>query len=77
MMGGGWGVFGAGMGLWGLLWMALLIGLPLYVAYTLLDRDSGEEERRPLSILRERYARGELSEEEFERRRQQLESTNR
>nr|WP_255291596.1 SHOCT domain-containing protein [Natrinema sp. CBA1119] len=31
------------------------------------------DDSRPLSVFRERYARGELSDEEFERRRKQLE----
>ncbi|WP_181693425.1 SHOCT domain-containing protein [Natronomonas sp. LN261] len=73
MGGGGWGLFGGGMGLWGLLWMGLLIGVPLYLGYALLNSDSEEKNGRPLSVLRERYARGELSEEEFQRRRKQLE----
>jgi putative membrane protein len=73
MGGGGWGLFGGGMGLWGLLWMGLLIAVPLYLAYSLLGSDSGGSDSRPLSVLRERYARGELSDEEFERRRKQLE----
>ena len=38
MMGGGWGLFGGAMGLWGLLWMGLLVAVPLYVAYALLNR---------------------------------------
>lgn len=75
MGGGGWGLFGGGMGLWGVLWMGVLLAVALYVAYALLERASGPggEERRPRSVLRERYARGELSDEEFERRRDQLE----
>ena len=77
MMGGGWGLFGVGMGLWGLLWMGLLIGVPLYVVYSLLDSGSEQDERGSLSVLRERYARGELSDEEFERRRSRLESSER
>ena len=75
MMGGGWGLFGGTMGLWGLLWMGLLIGIPVYLVYALLTRESGDRENRPLSVLRERYARGELSDEEFEQRRTQLEQT--
>jgi putative membrane protein len=75
MSGGGWGLFGGGMGLWGLLWMGLLLALPLYLGYSLLNRESGGNESRPLSVLRERYARGELSDEEFERRREQLEQS--
>jgi len=76
MMGGsGWGLFGGAMGLWGLLWMGLLIVVPLYIVYALLNRGSGGNEERSLSVLRERYARGELSDEEFDRRRKQLERT--
>ncbi|WP_265110003.1 SHOCT domain-containing protein [Halosolutus halophilus] len=75
MGGGGWGLFGGGMGLWGLLWMGLLLAIPLYIAYKLLDRASGENDTRPLSVLRERYARGELTDEEFEQRRKQLEQS--
>ncbi|MEF8786088.1 MAG: SHOCT domain-containing protein [Haloarculaceae archaeon] len=82
MGGGGWGLFGGSMGLWGLLWMGLLIAVPLAVVYSLLTRgsDAGEERprreaERPRSLLRERYARGEIDEEEFRRRRNQLERT--
>jgi putative membrane protein len=75
MMGGGWGLFGGTMGLWGLLWMGLLIAVPLYIVYALLDQDSGGNDERSLSVLRERYARGELSDDEFDRRRKQLERT--
>ncbi|MFD1599958.1 SHOCT domain-containing protein [Halobellus rarus] len=42
MMGGsGWGLFGGAMGLWGLLWMGLLIAVPLYLVYALFDQGSG------------------------------------
>jgi putative membrane protein len=75
MMGGGWGLFGGAMGLWGLLWMGLLFAVPLYILYALLNRGSGENDEQPLSVLRERYARGELSDDEFDRRRTQLERT--
>lgn len=75
MMGGGWGLFGGAMGLWGLLWMGLLIAVPLYLVYALLNRGSDGNEEQSLSVLRERYARGELSDDEFDRRRKQLERT--
>ena len=75
MIGGGWGLFGGAVGLWGLLWMGLLIAVPLYLIYVLLNRESGGNDEQPLSVLRERYARGELSDDEFDRRRKQLERT--
>ncbi|MFP4625654.1 MAG: SHOCT domain-containing protein [Natronomonas sp.] len=37
------------------------------------DASGGEDDQRPLSVLRERYARGEISDDEFDRRREQLE----
>jgi putative membrane protein len=73
--GGGWGFFGGGMGLWGLLWMGVLLAVPLYLGYSLLNRSSGRNDSQPLSVLRERYARGELTDEEFEQRREQLEQS--
>lgn len=73
MMNGGWGLFGGAMGLWGLLWMGLLLAIPLYLLFTLGSRRVDGTDERPLSVLRERYARGELSDDEFERRREQLE----
>jgi putative membrane protein len=76
-MGGGWGLFGGGMGPRGLLWMGLLIAVPLYLVYALLNRGTDGDDERPLSVLRERYARGELADDEFERRREQLERTGR
>ncbi|MDS0474642.1 SHOCT domain-containing protein [Natrinema sp. 1APR25-10V2] len=73
MMGGGWGLFGGTMGLWGLLWMGLLIAIPLYLVLALTRRGRDGTDEQPLSVLRERYASGELSDDEFERRREQLE----
>ena len=72
-MGGGGGLFGGAMGLWGLLWMGLLIAIPLYLVVALARRDGDRSDERPLWVLRERYARGELSDDEFERRRERLE----
>lgn len=82
MMGGGsWGLVGGTMGVIGLLWMGLLLAVPLYLVYAVLG-GHGARERAPggdvelsLSALRERYARGELSDDEFERRRDRLERT--
>ena len=72
MGGGGWGLFGGTMGLLGVLWMVLLLAVPAYLVYALLVRDGDDGADRPLTVLRERYARGELSDEEFEQRRERL-----
>jgi putative membrane protein len=66
----GWGW---GMVLFGLLWMALLVGLPVYLAYRLLARTrTSDTEDSALAVLEERYARGEIDDDEFERRRRRL-----
>lgn len=70
----GWGLWGWGMMLFGILWMALIIGLPIYLVYWLATRSQadGPNEDRALVTLREQYARGEIDDEEFERRRGHL-----
>ncbi|MFC6873899.1 SHOCT domain-containing protein [Halobellus marinus] len=72
---GGWGLFGGTMGFVGLLWMGLFLGVPLFLVYAYLDRRSDDRDERPLVVLRERYARGELSDDEFEERREKLDRT--
>jgi|AntRauTorcE11898_2_1112593.scaffolds.fasta_scaffold00941_13 putative membrane protein len=70
----GWGAWGWGMMLFGLLWMALLIGLPVYFVYWLAtpSRTDSQTADPALAILQKRYARGEIDDEEFERRRARL-----
>jgi putative membrane protein len=64
----------------GLIFVVLIIGL---IAYGMgwrpdfMSRDHhrsgmGNEDRLPLDILRERYARGEISKEEYEEMRRDL-----
>jgi len=73
-MGGGMGGFGWGPLLWSLLLLSvvLIVG---YGAYTRGRAPAPEQSQTDtaLSTLRSRYARGELSEEEFEERRRRLE----
>lgn len=73
MMGGGmWGSGG-----YGLLWMALFwVGTALLVVWAVrqFGGGSGERsERRPLEILEERFAKGEIDRDEFEERKRVLE----
>lgn len=71
MAGWGWGMM-----LFGLPWMTLLIALPVYFVYWLVTRSQtdGHTADSALVILREQYARGEIDDEEFDRRRDRLTS---
>jgi putative membrane protein len=77
MMGGGWGGMG-GLGSFGMLgggmflWPLLLVGLVLLFVYGTNRGESASGQDTALAELRERYARGELSDEEFESRRRSL-----
>jgi putative membrane protein len=77
MMGGGWGGMGGlgGFGMLGggmFLWPLLLIGLVLLFVYGTNLEESSSGPDSALAELRERYARGEFSDEEFEARRSSL-----
>lgn len=73
MMGGaGFGMLGGGMFLGPL----LLIGLVILIVYGLPNGSERQSDNEALETLRERYARGEIDDEEFEKRRQLLEERN-
>lgn len=59
---------GFGGGLMWLFWIALIVAV-VWGAKSLIG---GEHRRSPLEILEERYARGEIDHDEFERRRDDL-----
>lgn len=72
---GGW--FGGGMPM--MIMMAIFWGLVIWGAFVILRKvaRSGQEARTvlmqsPIEIAKERYARGEISQEEFERMKQDL-----
>lgn len=72
MWGGGYGMIG------GLIMMLLFWGIVIALIYVVVkwmsDRQGGGSRRDAMDILRERYASGEIDEEEFERRRKVLEA---
>jgi putative membrane protein len=70
---GGTGMSGAGFGgggWWLVLLVALLVVGVVVAALYLTSREGGED--GALTVLRERYAAGDLDDEEFERRRERL-----
>ena len=79
----GW-MFDGGVGmLFGAFWMILMWGIPLLLIVALLkylfakprDKDGSEvrpEQKTPLDILKETYARGEISRDEYLQKRDDL-----
>ena len=79
---GGFGIFAivatlVGLAFWGLVIVALILGVRWLIRQNSQDRyagppPAGPAAEDPLEVLRHRYARGEIDEEEFERRRKTL-----
>ena len=70
--GGGWGWFGiVHMVLW---WFLIILGIMVLAKWLFGSSGSSRsaESDRALSILRERYARGEIDKQEFDARRRDL-----
>jgi putative membrane protein len=70
---GGWG-FGMGLGMW-IFWILLVVVIVVLIR-VLSGAGNGPaapSQESPIEILRARYARGEIDEEEFRRRRHELE----
>lgn len=69
---GGWGWMGGAMWVFWILLIVVVVVLVKALAGGGPDA-STERHETPLEILKARYARGEISEEEFHRRRDELE----
>jgi putative membrane protein len=75
-----WGDYGWGMGFgWGmgwlffiLFWVLILLGIVYLIKLISRDGRARTEEETPLDILRRRYAKGEISKEDFEKMREDL-----
>ena len=69
-----WGTAGSGTLLTTLLWVLLLVAVVAAVLYLLTRLVDGRHPTGPgaVSVLERRYARGEIDDEEFERRRDRL-----
>ena len=70
-----------GMGWWmlfGSIWFVIFWGLIIWAVVTVVSKSAGGQpsqapgEESPLDIAKKRYARGEISKEEFERLREDL-----
>lgn len=71
---GNWG-WGGGMGLGMVLfWGALIAVIVLVVRALGNDATARKDDKTPLQILKERYARGEIGKDEFEQKQRDLET---
>ncbi|WP_380680112.1 SHOCT domain-containing protein [Salinigranum sp. GCM10025319] len=72
-----WGTAGTGFGLvWPLLLLGLVVAAFVVGVYLLRRLDAeGTVDSDALTVLRGRYARGEIDDEEFQRRRARLEGS--
>ena len=75
---GNWGMGWFGMILMMVFWILVIIGLVFLIKWLIQTTSSGNTDRRTgpkaIDILEERYARGEISKEEFETIKQDLQS---
>jgi putative membrane protein len=71
MDGYGYGM-GSGMWIFGLIfWILILVGLVLLIKY-LWEGGGARKEESALEILKKKYARGEISKEEFEEKKKDM-----
>jgi len=70
--------FGGGMGGGWLIWI-VLIGMVIWVVYTIVNKNQQQstttspQEKDAIEILKERYAKGDISKEEYESKKRDLE----
>jgi putative membrane protein len=68
---GGWPMMHYGYGGW-LMWLILLIVVAMAIYYIVQTQRSGSIRETPLEILKKRYAKGEISKEEYDRLKRDL-----
>jgi putative membrane protein len=70
------GYFFHGGGFMWVFWILIIVGIFFLVQNMMRgnSEQSSTNKESPLEILKKRYARGEIEEEEYERRRKELES---
>ena len=79
MFGYGFGPFGILAGIFSFIWWILIIVLIVWAIRSLVGRrhlhgcNFAGEEKTPLDILKERYAKGEINKQEFEEKKKDLE----
>lgn len=73
----GWPMAPWGMGWFGgiamvVFWVAVIVGIVLLIRWLVTSPGHAQREESALEILKKRYARGEISKEEFEEKKRDL-----
>lgn len=61
-----------GMGGWMILWWIFLAAIIIAITVTVARQGKARSRKSALDLLKERYARGEISREEFEEKRRDI-----
>lgn len=61
-----------GGGFMWIFWLLLIVAIAWIIKTTTLDGSGPGKQKSALDILKERYARGEINQEEFEQKKQDL-----
>ena len=73
MDGNGYGMMSGGYWIiWLIFWILIIIGLVLLIKYLWEGSGAKRGEESALEILKKKYARGEISKEEFEEKKKDL-----
>ena len=73
MDGYGYGMMSGGMWILGLIfWILILVGIVLLIKYLWEGAGSKGSQESALEVLKKRYARGDISKEEFEEKKKDL-----
>jgi putative membrane protein len=66
----GLGIFGAVISL--IFWILVIFGIVYLIKYLIRGRQGGEQEEETQEILKKRYAKGEISKEEYDQMKKEL-----
>ena len=69
-----WHDMGFAGGFMWIFWILIIFAIAMLFKAGVSDSNSGGHRETPLEILEKRYARGEIDEEEFQRRKKELTS---
>src|SRR3990167_8977582 len=71
---GGYGMMGFGMG-FGFIFMLLFLGIIIWLIVTLINsaQSNKKDDSDPLTILKKRFAKGEITKKQFEKMKKELE----